>query len=231
MKLFAIADLHLSGGADKPMDIFGPHWQGHWDKIACAWQRLVGQDDVVLLPGDISWAMTIQDAAQDLQSISALPGRKVLLRGNHDYWWSSLNKVRAAAGEGMDILQNNAFAYPGFVVCGSRGWSLAASANTPQDDKIVAREALRLELSLQAAQRIAAPGDALIAMTHYPPFNEKHEPSVFTQLFERYGVTAVVYGHLHRPFGNAAFTGALGGIEYHLVSCDYLDFTPKHIVW
>ena len=138
MSLFAIGDLHLSGGADKPMDVFGPHWQGHFDRIRADWQAKVKPEDVVLIPGDISWAMRLEDAVADLESIAQLPGRKVLIRGNHDYWWNSITRVRSVLPEGFTALQHDAADLGECVVCGTRGWSIPTGdvPLTPEDMKI-----------------------------------------------------------------------------------------------
>jgi uncharacterized protein len=229
MKLYAISDLHLSGHSPKPMDVFGKHWEGHWDKIKATWRQTVSQDDAVLLPGDISWAMTLEEARIDLDEIADLPGQKILLRGNHDYWWNSINRVRAHLPQGMLALQNDAVAMGAAVICGTRGWTCPGSSSWEgaEDDKIYKREVIRLKLTLDAAAKLRKPSQPLIAMLHFPPFNERQEPSGFTELLEQFEVTAVVYGHLHGvPSGNA-FEGLRNGVMYHMVSCDYMDFTPK----
>ncbi len=220
-RLFAIADLHLQGGGDKPMDVFGAHWTGHFAHICEDWRLRVRPCDLVLVPGDISWAMTLEEALPDIRDIGALPGRKLLLRGNHDYWWSSLSRLRAALPEGMHALQNDAFAFSGCVIAGARGW-ICESADE-QDRKIYLREAQRLELSLKEARRIA-PHGRLIAMMHYPPVNERGEDTLFTALLEAYGATDCVYGHLHGAALRGAFSGRRGPVRYRCVSCDCLGF-------
>lgn len=227
MKVFAIGDLHLSLAADKPMNVFGPAWEDHANRIAEAWRSAVAPEDVVLVPGDISWAMQLPEAAQDLAFVGSLPGRKVLLRGNHDYWWSSLSKVRDALPEGVFALQNDVMHLDGLTVAGSRGWVCPGSAifDEAKDRKIYDREVLRLELSLSKAQK----RDKLICMLHYPPFNEKRARSGFSELMEKYGVDIAVYGHLHDKACRNAFEGERNGVEYRLCSADHLNFSPRLI--
>ncbi|MDL2318883.1 metallophosphoesterase [Eubacteriales bacterium OttesenSCG-928-A19] len=228
MTVFAISDLHLPGGAKKPMDIFGDHWADHFERIREDWLARVNGADLVLLPGDTSWAMRVEEARQDLDAIGDLPGRKVLLRGNHDYWWSSISRVRAALPAGMYAIQNDALAFEDVVVCGSRGWVCPGAPTYDEDDaRIYAREVERLSLSLRAARRLADArgGDArLIAMLHYPPFSGHDQPTEVTRLLTEHGVTDAVYGHLHGPGLAGAFSGTLDGVRYHLTSCDGLGF-------
>ena len=231
MKLFAIADLHLDGGAGKPMDVFGPQWAGHCDRIFGLWRETVGEGDVVLIPGDISWAMRFGDALPDLNAISELPGKKVLLRGNHDYWWSSLTRMRAALPEGMALIQNDAVDIGPAVIAGSRGWSLPASADfTAEDRKIYEREAIRLNLSLAAAKRLSGGVKPIIAMMHFPPMLRDGNPTAFTEALEKYGVSRCLYGHLHGSLAwEAGCRGEINGVFYELCSADSLGFKPKLI--
>ncbi|MDY4518978.1 MAG: metallophosphoesterase [Candidatus Spyradocola sp.] len=224
MRIYAIGDLHLPGAQSKPMDVFGAHWEGHFEKIEQDWRSRVQPDDTVLVPGDLSWAMTLEEAAPDLARICALPGRKLLLRGNHDYWWSSLTRVRALLPEGNWALQNDARDIGDAVVCGTRGWNVVADNSTDaQNLKIYRRELMRLELSLKDAAA-KAQGRPIVCMLHFPPFGEKREVSGFTQLLEAYGVYTCVYGHLHGEGIRSAFEGERGGVRYKLVSCDSLGF-------
>ncbi len=227
MKLFAIGDLHLSNSLDKPMDVFGSAWDDHAGRISRAWKSSVGDEDVVLVPGDISWAMHLDEVRADIDFIAALPGKKVLMRGNHDYWWASLSKVRAILPENMYALQNDAVELGGVVIAGSRGWMCPGSSgfDPDTDKKIYDREAIRLEMSLGCAGE----GKRIIAMLHYPPFNEKRNSSAFTDLFERYGVEQVIYGHLHGKSCRNAFEGVREGITYTLCSADHIGFAPKLI--
>lgn len=228
MRLFAISDLHLSGAVPtKAMDIFGAQWTDHASKIERAWRQTVAQEDVVLIAGDISWAMTLQEAQCDLAWISRLPGRKVCIKGNHDFWWGSIGRVRDALGANMYAVQNDCVCLDGVAIAGSRGWVCPGSANDTQEDrKIYQREAIRLEMSLKAAQKT---GLAIVAMMHYPPFNERQEDSAFTQLFDQYGVKRVIYGHLHGPGVRGAFNGKRNGVLYTLTSCDAVGFSPVTI--
>ena len=230
MRLFAIGDLHMSGGDDKPMDVFGPQWDRHFLRIQENWLQSVGDEDTVLIPGDISWAMQLKDARADLEEIGHLPGRKILCKGNHDYWWNSISQVRTVLPAGMSALQHSAVDLGSAVVCGTRGWMIP-TADSPlgeQDAKICRREAERLRLALEEAKAMAK-GRPLIAMTHYPPLLAGERDTVFTELMEAYGVHTAVYGHLHGAGIQNGFTGEHGGISYHLVSCDSIGFSPKEI--
>ncbi|NLG09840.1 MAG: phosphohydrolase [Deinococcales bacterium] len=224
MRLFAIADPHLSRAASKPMDIFGPGWEGHPEAFFENWRRVVRDDDVVLVPGDISWAMRLEDALPDLEDIAALPGEKVLLRGNHDYWWPSITRLRQALPPRMHALQNDALVVRGIVVAGTRGWITPGSHGfTPQDDKIYRREVERLRLSLAAAARLE--GSYRVVMLHFPPTNSRLEPSGFTELIEAAAPDALVYGHVHGE--QEGLLRELGDVAVHFVAADALRFTPK----
>ena len=154
-RIFAIADLHLPGEKDKSMDIFGPHWEGHFEKIKADWALKVDDEDIVLIPGDISWAMTLEGALEDLFSIGELPGYKVLLRGNHDYWWSSISKLRSVLPDKMYAVQNDALLIGDYVICGSRGWAITEGETAEADKKIYERELMRMEMSLNRACAIS----------------------------------------------------------------------------
>ena len=228
MAFFAISDLHLPGGDVKPMDVFGEHWKNHFEKIAADWRDSVAEGDVVLLPGDFSWAMALKDAVPDLEAVGALPGKKVLLRGNHDYWWSAIGRVRDVLPEGMYAVQNDCVALNGRVICGTRGWNLPTEQSTPDDVKVYKRELLRLDMTLKDARRKA--GDApLLCMMHYPPLTDTQRDTEFTALLEQYGVGDLVYGHLHGASLKGAFRGEHNGIMYHQVSCDGLGFRMYRI--
>jgi predicted phosphohydrolase len=232
MKIFAISDLHLSGHTPKPMDVFGSQWEGHWRRIREAWNLSVTREDAVLLPGDITWAMTMEQAQVDIGEIAELPGTKVLLRGNHDYWWGSVNRVRSALPAGMLAVQNDCVRLGKTVICGTRGWTCPGSSSWEgaEDEKIYLRELIRLRLTLDAAKHKLTSDDTLIAMLHFPPFNERLEQSGFTALLEDYGVKIALYGHLHGIPAGSAFEGWRNGVMYHMVSCDYLGFKPKLIL-
>lgn len=223
-RLFAISDLHLPGSYDKSMDLFGSHWQGHFDKIKQDWLSQVGQSDIVLIPGDISWAMHLPDAIHDLDAIGNLPGRKVLIKGNHDYWWSAVGKVRGQVHSSMYILQNDALLLDGMLFCGTRGWTYpTGDRDDVQNQKIYDRELVRLRMSLDAAKRLG-PAERFVALCHYPPFGPRGEDSQVTQLLEEYGVDDVVYGHLHGSACFSGFTGERQGVRYWLTSCDCIGF-------
>ena len=203
------------------MDIFGEHWRNHFQRIRQDWLDRVAPEDVVLLPGDLSWAMRLEDAQEDLASIGALPGTKLLLRGNHDYWWSSIGRVRRALPEGTLALQNDSVLIDGRLYAGTRGWILPGTDVAPEDLKIYNRERMRLEMSLKHARRLdtSAP---ITVMLHYPPLTEE-EPG-FSDILEAFGVEDCVYGHLHGPAIYGAVRGERRGVRYHQVSCDGLDF-------
>lgn len=238
MRIFAIGDLHLPGGDKKPMDVFGAHWENHFERICLDWRARVGEEDVVLIPGDISWAMQLGPALADLERIGALPGRKLILRGNHDYWWSSLTQLRSSLPKSMHAVQNDAYDAGEAVFCGTRGWTLpqageGEAADSPagaQDRKIYRREVMRLEMSLQAARRMAGERP-VFAMMHYPPLLPEYVRggTEFTRLLTRYGVRRCVYGHLHGPSVQRGFNGLYDGVRYDLVSCDALHFALKDV--
>lgn len=220
MSVFAIADLHLPA-QQKPMDIFGDHWKDHFQHVRQDWIERVRQDDLVLLPGDFSWAMRLEDAMEDLESVGALPGKKLLLRGNHDYWWSSIGRVRRALPEGMFALQNDSLRFDGRLYAGTRGWTLPGPETSADDARIYQRERLRLEMSLKHARR-ADESAPITAIMHYPPLTDE-EPG-FSDILEAYGVEDCVYGHLHGAAIYGAVRGERRGVRYHQVSCDGLDF-------
>ena len=230
MRIFAIADLHLSFAVDKPMDIFGPAWEGHPRKIRQAWLDTVGPDDVVLVPGDISWAMRISEAEPDFAFLGELPGTKVITRGNHDYWWSSLSKVRQALPPSVIPLQNNSVVFGGVGIAGTRLWidpSLRLEQASGDDGKIWERELQRLELSLGSL-----PGglEKKIIMTHFPPISLDGRESRAVEAARKYGCDVWVFGHMH--LGSLDYDGfnrTVGGIRFEFVSADYLDFRPKYI--
>lgn len=228
MKIFAIADTHLSGRPPyKPMSIFGQHWQDHWDKIKADWLERVAPEDTVLLAGDISWALKLPEAMEDLEEIAALPGTKILIRGNHDYWWQTLNKMSTATGGQLIFLHNTFAAVGEYAVCGSRGWTCPEDPSfTKEDLPIYQRELGRVQASLKAAS--IAGFTRIILMLHYPPCFD-HQPSGFTELLQEFHVTACVYGHLHNEAIRTALQGNFNGTELHLVSCDALDFKLKQL--
>ncbi|MCA9508252.1 MAG: metallophosphoesterase [Myxococcales bacterium] len=230
MKVFGISDLHLSFSSDKPMDIFGDHWRNHADRMADEWDRLIQDDDVVLCPGDLSWAMKLSEAQADLDWIAARPGLKILVKGNHDLWWSAIGKVRSALHPSCVALQNDAYDIGPFVIAGSRCWTAPGSFDyTEHDEKIYLREYERLKMSLDRAVALA-PDKPILAAIHYPPFTVRKENTKFADLLEKYPVKICVYGHLHgeKSF-RYAFEGERNGINYMLLSCDYLNFKPRPV--
>ncbi len=225
MSVYAIGDLHLSGQAPKPMDIFGDHWTDHWPRIRQDWQQAVTDDDLVLIPGDISWAMRLEEARCDLDEIGGLPGMKIIMRGNHDYWWGSLSQVQSILTGNTHALQNNSFVFGEHVIGGTRGWLCPSNRYyaADSDEKIYLREAGRLELSLSHARK-QAPNAKLIGMIHYPPADQSGTSTLFTDIFEKYETQLVIYGHLHAASIRGALSGVVRGVSYRLVSCDAIGF-------
>ena len=227
MPLYAIADLHLSLQAEKPMDIF-PGWENYLEKLETNWRASVGETDTVVLPGDISWAMSLEEAAADLKYIDALPGRKIILKGNHDYWWSTLRKMNAfLAGNGLEsitFLHNCAVAAENVCVCGTRGW-FYDEANTA-DKKVLLREAGRLEASIAQGEKT---GREMIVFLHYPPVYGSFVCPEIMDVLRRHKITRCYYGHLHGKAAAAACEGEYEGIRFRLVSADHLQFSPLKI--
>lgn len=223
MKVFAISDLHLPADDNKPMDVFGSHWEKHFERISEDWRARVSDEDIVLLPGDFTWAMRLEQAIPDLNRVGELPGRKVLIRGNHDYWWSSVSRVREKLPKGMYAVQNDAVNIDGYTFCGTRGWLLACECKDEDDKRINERELKRLKLSIDTAKRISA-GRRIICLLHYPPLTDANRNTEFSRMLENEGMATVVYGHLHGAALHGAFIGENNGVDYHLASCDGTDF-------
>ncbi|MDE6276342.1 MAG: metallophosphoesterase [Clostridia bacterium] len=221
MDIYAISDLHLSFSEDKPMDIFGACWEGHWQKICDDWKSKVKDDDVVIIAGDISWAMTLENALLDIAEIAKLPGKKVIIKGNHDYWWSSVSKIRKVLPQDFFVIQNDAIKFGNTVICGTRLWNLTNP--TLADKKINEREKIRLELSLDSAMKLKQDGDSVLVICHYPPFDATLGDSDYTAIIEKYGVEAVVYGHLHGKDCRAVKYMEKNSVKYYLTSCDQID--------
>ena len=227
MKIFSISDLHLSLSVDKPMDVFGGNWEGYVDEIVRNWNEMVQDDDLVLIAGDISWAMRIDQAKQDLLFLDSLKGKKVIIKGNHDYWWNSLAKVKTILPGSVFALQNNAVRFEdGFVIAGTRGWNITPNDGAIEDLKIYKRELIRLQLSLDEANKIKKEGDKVICMMHFPPFNAFASDSEYTQILEKNRVDAVVYGHLHGGLVKYPKFIEKSGIKYYLTSCDQIANKP-----
>ena len=231
MRIFAIGDLHLSGQPpQKPMTIFGSHWENHWERIRENGLARVSEDDLVLLAGDLSWGMRLADALPDLLAVADLPGKKILIRGNHDYWWQTLGKMNTALSGRLHFLQNNFFPADEIAVCGSRGWLLPDDPQyTTEDEAIRHRELMRTEASLKAAAQ--AGFHQTLLMLHYPPLYSTTTDSDFSRLCRQYQVRHCLYGHLHGDGIAAAFEGEKDGTCYHLVSADALNFQLKEITW
>lgn len=228
MALYAISDLHLALNVDKPMDIFGEHWYKHDEKVKENWLNKIKQEDTILIAGDISWSMKTDESKEDLDWIHALPGRKIIVKGNHDYWWGSISKLNSMYSD-MHFIQNNFFTYEDWAICGTRGWTCPGGDKfNTHDNKIYSREQIRLKLSLDNAKK--AGYDKIICMIHYPPTNEKFEESAFTEIFKEYKVNKVVYGHLHGPSLGRVLNHEWEGIEYIMTSCDFINFDPIRIL-
>ncbi|WAH34996.1 metallophosphoesterase [Alicyclobacillus dauci] len=224
MALYAIGDLHLSTAVDKPMDVFGEAWSNHASRLADEWSKNVHEDDVVLIPGDISWGMTLEEAKPDLEWIAALPGKKIMIRGNHDYWWNGIGKVRNILPDGMYALQNDSLPLSDCVITGTRGWVLPSHPNfNEEDERILKREAHRLRLSLENAAQHGLP---IICMIHYPPIGPGEDTTIFTNILEEFPVKLCIYGHLHGFAHRFARNDVHNGITYQLVSGDFLAFRP-----
>ncbi len=227
MRVFAIADLHLAYVTPKPMTVFGPQWAGHPEAIYERWREAVRPGDVVLLPGDLSWAMRLPDAMADLARVAELPGTKILLRGNHDYWWPTPSKLRAALPPGMLAVHNDAVRVENVVVCGTRGWNTPGyQPLTDEDERLLNREAQRLSLSVEAAGKLRQPGDHFLMMLHYPPASAPYPPNPLTDVIGAVQPDLIVYGHLHGVPVEKSMRH-VNGIPAHLVAADGLKFTPK----
>lgn len=221
MNVYSISDLHLDINNTKPMDIFGPVWNNYLDKIVDSWNSLVQDDDVVILAGDYSWAMKLDEVVPDFDFLKNLKGIKILIRGNHDYWWSSVSRVREKLPSNTYALQNDAIKIGEYIFCGNRGWLIPEGKyDTEENQKLYNRELVRLELSMKSAKKLQTNNEKIIYITHYPPFNNKIEPSLYTKMLEEYGVSYVVFGHLHGYVNPKMLYNEINGIKYFLTSCD-----------
>ena len=229
MSIYVIGDLHLSFGQDKPMNIFGENWNDHANKIKNNWIKKVKEDDLVVLPGDFSWAMHLEDAFEDFKYLSKLPGTKLLLKGNHDYWWSTLNKMKNYLNENgfkkIDFIYNSAYLYNNKIIVGTRGWSLQDSENS---NKMIHRENERLKLSIEDGIKQFGINKEIICFMHYPPINSKNimknNHLEFFSTMKQYNVKRCYYGHLHGKSHMEAINEIVEGIKFQLVSSDYLNF-------
>ena len=225
MSLFVIGDLHLSLGEDKPMDVFSG-WNDYVQRLENNWRRLITDDDTVVIAGDISWAMKLEETLTDFRFIHSLPGKKLLLKGNHDYWWATKKKMDEFISVNhlvsLSILFNNAFRVGEYAVCGTRGWFLENEA--PEDIKVLNREVGRLKMSLEQAKKL---GGEPVVFLHYPPYYRGLECSEMMDVLLEYGVKKCYYGHIHgKKNFRLAFEGEYRGINFRLISGDKVEFVP-----
>ena len=229
MSIYTIGDLHLSFSQNKPMNIFGDNWNGHADKIRKNWMEKVNKEDFVVLPGDFSWAMYLKDTYKDFEYLEKLPGNKILLKGNHDYWWSGLSKMNEYLKENnfnnINFLYNNSYLVENTIIAGTRGWNLTDSED---NEKMLNRECIRLKLSLEDGINQFGRNKEIIVFMHYPPISKAGISNGYTKkyisIMKEYGVKKCYYGHLHGTSHSEAIEGNVDGIEFYLVSSDYLDF-------
>ncbi len=238
MALFTLADLHLSFSADKPMDVFGGSWVGYEKKLKEYWEYMVYPEDTVVIPGDISWGMSLEEAEKDFEFIESLPGKKILMKGNHDYWWSSMNKLENFLEEKhfstLQFLHNDATFAEGKVICGSRGW-MCEDKMTEQDEKVLRREGLRFRLSLEKGKKLAeikkeesGIEPEILCFSHYPIITAAQRENPILDVLKEFGIKRVYYGHLHN-WGTKPLYDEWEGIHFTLVSSDYRSFTPVRI--
>lgn len=229
MSIFVIGDLHLSFNNPKPMDIFGENWSGHEEKIKKNWIEKVKENDLVVLPGDFSWETYLEDMKLDFAYLNSLPGKKLLLKGNHDYWWTTLTSMRAFLKENnftnIDFLYNNSYEFENKILCGTRGWSII---DEEMDKKLIKRELIRLELSIKDGISKFGNDKEIIAFMHYPPITKSkmfaNQESEFVEIMKKYHIKKCYYGHLHGISIQDAVEGDVEGIRFQLVSADGLDF-------
>ncbi len=223
MKIYSISDLHLDINNTKPMDVFGHVWNNYIEKIVADWNAKVADDDIVVLAGDFSWAMKLEDVVPDFNWLNTLKGTKIIIRGNHDYWWHSVSKVRSVLPQNVFALQNDAIKIGNYIFCGNRGWLIPEGKNNnDENNKIYARELIRLDLSLKSAQALKIADEKIIYITHYPPFNNKVEPNEFTRMIEQAGVDTCIFAHLHGYINPKMMYNEINGVKYYLTSCDAL---------
>lgn len=227
MALYAIGDLHLCLGAAKPMDVFGGKWTGYMEKLKNGFAA-IKEEDTVILMGDLSWALSLPEAKEDFAWIDSIPGRKIVLKGNHDYWWNTAAKFNKFClenhFENIFMLNNNHFEYNGWAICGTRGWFFEENGS-PQDEKVFKRELIRLEASLKSAGDLPK-----LVFLHYPPKYKGYECTEIIELLKAYDVRSCYYGHLHGGSHGLALEGVWDGIDYKLLSADKIDFTPFLVI-
>lgn len=229
MALYTISDLHLPIGIDKPMDIFGGKWTNYVERLEKNWRSIVNDEDTVVIPGDISWATYLEQSIPDFDFIESLPGSKIIMKGNHDYWWTTMSKLNKFLGENnyktIKFMQNNAFMYKNVAICGTRGWNYIGYGSALEEDiRIYEREAGRFLISLDEAKKNNP--EKIIAFFHYPPISVDCSDNGFIELMKNNGIELCVYGHIHSSGHKNAVEGVRDGIKYMLVSCDYRDFIP-----
>lgn len=225
MSIYVIGDLHLSFNTNKPMDIFGTNWQNYEEKIKQDWLSKVNKEDIVILPGDFSWSMYLDETEKDFEFINNLPGKKILLKGNHDYWWTTLTSMRKYIKEkefeGIDFLYNNSYEFENKIIAGTKGWNISEDS---EDIRLTKREVARLELSIQDGISKFGKDKEIIVFMHYPPLTKTYMDTDYTRLMKKYNIKRCYYGHLHANSILDAIEGNIDGIEYKLVSSDGLDF-------
>ena len=230
MRVLAIADPHLSGHDPKPMSVFGGNWAGHPEAFFERWRATVLATDTVIVAGDISWAVRLRDAMVDLSAIADLPGEKVFLRGNHDYWWPSIGRLRSALPGGVRAVQNDSLLVGRTAILGTRGWVVPGSEGySDDDDRLYRRELERLRLSIASLQRLDGPYDRTVLVLHFPPVNQRLEENGFTELIEELQPASVVFGHVHGA-SPARFPLNWKGIPLHFVAADAVRFEPQVIL-
>ena len=225
MAIYVIGDLHLSFSTNKPMDIFGRNWQNYEEKVKKDWLLKVKPEDTVILPGDFSWAMYLDETEKDFEFINNLPGKKILLKGNHDYWWTTLTSMRKYIKEenfeNIDFLYNNSYEIENKIIAGTKGWNISEEQ---EDIRLTKREVARLELSIKSGIEKYGNDKEIIVFMHYPPLTKNNIDTDYTRLMKKYGIKRCYYGHLHANSIKDAVEGNVDGIEYKLVSSDGLDF-------
>lgn len=225
MSIYAIGDTHLSFSTDKPMDIFGG-WTDYVYRLEKNWRAVIKDEDTVVIPGDISWAMSLEGAEEDFRFLHNLPGRKIILKGNHDYWWTTKKKMdtflKEKGFDSIEILHNNAFRVGDFTICGSRGWFY--DAQTGLDKKVIAREAARIDRSIEEGKRL---GGELLVFLHYPPLSQEQKCDEIMEVLIKQGIKRCFYGHLHGGSCLYAVQEEVDGIDFSLVSADFLQFCPR----
>lgn len=231
MAIFTIADLHLSFNTNKPMNVFGTNWDNYEEKIKQDWIKKVKNTDLVVLPGDFSWAMYLEETTKDFEFINKLPGQKILLKGNHDYWWSTVTSMRKFMKEknfkNIDFLINNSYEYENIIIAGTRGWALS---DEEEDKRLTKRETNRLELSIKKGIEEFGEDKEIIIFMHYPPITKNYMNTKYIEIMKKYNVKKCYYGHLHANSIQEAIEGNIGGIEFKLVSADSLNFNLEKVL-